>query len=138
MAVPAARSSEIAERTRRRHAEVHRLLGNGRSQATIAAELGLSRNTVRRLARAADPGELLVRDWAPRSPRILHDYEPYLREQWNSGCTNATQPWQEIRARGYSGGYSSVRDHLARFRGNARMPAPPPDRRNPARLRPGS
>jgi len=34
--------------------------------------------------------------------------------------------WQEIRARGYPGGYSSVRYYLARFRGNAPMPAPEP------------
>jgi len=32
--------------------------------------------------------------------------------------------WQEIRARGYPGGYPSVRDCRARFRGNARIPAP--------------
>jgi len=68
---------------------------------------------------AVGPGELLVRDRAPRSLGILHDYEPYLRERQNSGCANATTPWQEIRARGCSG----VRDHLARFRGNAVMPA---------------
>jgi transposase len=91
------------------------------------AAIGLSRNTVRRFARAADPGELLVRDWAPRTAGILHDYEPYLRERWNSGCTNATVLWQEIRARGCPGGYSSVRDHLARFRGNAVMPASAPE-----------
>ena len=127
-AAPAAEpSSGIAGRTRRRHADVHRLLADGRSQAAIATELGLSRNTVRRFARAADPGELLVRDWAPRRPGILHDYEPYLRERWNSGCTNATQLWQEIRGRGYRGGYSLVRDHLARFRGNAVMPALAPE-----------
>ena len=72
---------------------MHRLLGDGRSQAAIAAELGLSRNTVRRFARAADPGELLVRDWTPRKAGILHDYEPYLRERWNSGCTNAAMLW---------------------------------------------
>ena len=127
-AVPAAeRSGRIAGRTRRRHADVHRLLAAGRSQAAIAAELGLSRNTVRRFARAADPGELLVRDWASRIPGILHGYEPYLRERWNSGCTNATQLWQEIRGRGFTGGYSVVRDHLARFRGNAVVPAPAPE-----------
>jgi transposase len=125
---PAAeRSRGIAARTRRRHADVHRLLADGRSQAAIAAELGLSRNTVRRFARAADPGELLVNDWTPRSPGILHTYEPYLRERWNSGCTNATALWQEIRGRGYRGGYSSVRDYLARFRGNAVMPALAPE-----------
>jgi len=100
------------------------LLAAGRSLAAIAAELGLSRNTVRRFARAADPGELLVRDWTSRTAGILHGYEAYLRERWNSGCTNATMLWQEIRARGSPGGYSSVRDYLARFRGNAPMPAP--------------
>jgi hypothetical protein len=116
-AAPDARAGGIAERTRRRHAEVHQLLGAGHSLAAVAAELGLSRNTVRRFARAADPGELLARDWTPQNPGILHGYEPYLRERWNSGCTNATQLWQEIRARGYSGGYSIVRDHLARSNG---------------------
>jgi transposase len=127
-ATPAAEcSGGIADRTRRRHADVHRLLADGRSQAAIATELGLSRNTVRRFARATGPGELLVRDWAPRTPGILHDYEPYLRERWNSGCTNATVLWHEISAHGYRGGYSSVRDHLARFRGNAAIPDPAPE-----------
>ena len=126
-AAPAAPSGGIAERTRRRHADVHQLPSAGHSMAAVAAGLSLSRNTVRRFARAADPGELLVRDWAPRRPGILHDYEPYLRERWNSGCTNAAQLWQEIRARGYRGGYSLVRDHLARFRGNVVMPAPAPE-----------
>jgi DNA-binding NarL/FixJ family response regulator len=80
-ASPAAgRSGGIAERTRRRHADVRRLLAVGRSQAAIADEFGLCRNTVRRFARAADPREFLVNDWTPRSPGILHDYEPYLRE----------------------------------------------------------
>jgi hypothetical protein len=42
---PAAeRSGGIAGRTRRRHADVHRLLAAGCSQAAIAADLGLSRN----------------------------------------------------------------------------------------------
>jgi len=85
-ATPAARGGGIAERTRRRHAEVHRLLAADRSLAAIAAELGLSRNTVRRFACAIGLGELLVRDWTPRSAGILHSYEPSLRERWNSGC----------------------------------------------------
>jgi hypothetical protein len=85
----------------------------------IATELGLSRNTVRRFARAAGPGELLTRDWTCYSPGILNDYEPYLRERWNSGCANATVLWQEIRARGYPGGYSTVRQPVP----SARSPA---------------
>ena len=77
----AARSGPIPDRTRCRHADVHRLLAAGRSLAAIAAELGLSRNTVRRFARAADPGELLVRDGTSHTAGILHGYEPCLRER---------------------------------------------------------
>ena len=100
------------------------MLGEGRNIKGIAAELGLSRNTVRRFARAASPEELLVNDGTGRQPGILDEHAPYLRERWNSGCSNAALLWQEIRARGYPGGYSQVRDYLARFRGTAADPRP--------------
>jgi transposase len=87
----AQRGDQIAVRTRGRHADVRRLLDAGRSVSAIAADLGLSRNTVRRFARAADPEELLARDGTGRRTSILQDYKPYLRERWNSGCTNAAQ-----------------------------------------------
>jgi transposase len=120
----AQRGDRIAARTRGRHAEVRRLLDAGRSMNAIAAELGLSRNTVRRFARAAGPGELLAREGTGRRPSILQDYEPYLRDRWNAGCTNAAQLWREIRARGYPGSCRAVRGYLARFRGTTCMPAP--------------
>jgi transposase len=121
----AQRGDQIAVRTRGRHADIRRLLDAGRSVSAVAAELGLSRNTVRRFARAADPEELLARDGTGRRTSILQDYEPYLRERWNSGCTNAAQLWREIRARGYPGSCRGVRDYLTRFRGTTRLPAPP-------------
>jgi transposase len=124
-ASPALRSDRIAIRTRGRHAEVRRLLDAGRSMSAIAAGLDLSRNTVRRFARAADPQELLVRDGTGHRASILQDYEPYLRERWNSGCTNAAELWREIRARGYPGSCRGVRDYLTRFRGTTRVPGPP-------------
>ena len=83
---------------------MHRLLADGRSLGEIAAELGLSRNTVRRFARAASPEELLANDGTGRQASILDEHVAYLRERWNSGCTNAAQLWQELRARGYQGG----------------------------------
>ena len=48
---------------------MHRLLAAGRSQAAIATELGLSRNTVRRFARARGyrGGYSIVRDHRARS-----------------------------------------------------------------------
>jgi hypothetical protein len=62
------RTGRVASRTRARHAEVHRLLAAGRSLAQAAQELGLSRGTVRRFARAASPEELLVNDGTGNRP----------------------------------------------------------------------
>jgi hypothetical protein len=87
---------------------------------------GPARNTVRRFARSASPDELLVNDRTGQRPSILDKHEPYLRERWNSGCTNAALLGQEIRARGYPGNCRQVRGSLARFRGNAAVPAPVP------------
>jgi hypothetical protein len=95
------RAGRIASRTRSRHADVHRLLAEGRSQAHASQELGLSRKTVRRFARAASPEELLASDGTGKQASILDEHAAYLRERWNSGCTNAAQLWAELRDRGY-------------------------------------
>jgi hypothetical protein len=99
--------NEVAN-TRQRHAAIHHLLADGCSVRAISAELGLARNTVRRFARTTDSEELLVNDGTGRRPSMLENYESYLRERWNAGCTDATALWQEIRGRGYPGGYSSA------------------------------
>jgi transposase len=105
---------------------VHRLLADSRGYREIAATLGLSRNTVRRFARAASPEELLVNDGTGRQASILDEHTGYLRERWNAGCTNAAQLWQELRDRGYTGGPTHVRHYLTRFRGTTAAPAPVP------------
>jgi len=120
------RTGRIATRTRARHADVHRLLAEGGNICDIAVNLGLSRNTVRRFARAADPEELLVNDGTGRRPSILGEHAAYLHERWNSGCTNAALLWQEIRDRGYQGSRRQVRAYLACFRSTAVIPAPAP------------
>ena len=120
------RTGRIADRTRTRHAAVHRLLAGGRNLSEIAAELGLSRNTIRKFARAASPEELLTSDGTGRRPSILDEHIPYLRERWNSGCTNAALLWKELRARGYQGSRRQVRGYLARFRGSTVIPTPAP------------
>jgi len=120
------RAGPIASRTRARHADVHRMLAEGRSQAQTAQELGLSRNTVRRFARADSPEELLVNDGTGKQASILDEHAAYLRERWNAGITNAAQLWQELRDRGYPGGPTYVRQYLARFRGTTAAPEPKP------------
>jgi hypothetical protein len=94
------RGGRIASQTRSRHADVHRLLAEGRSQAHASQESGLSR-TVRRFARAASPEELLASDGTGKQASILDEHAAYLRERWNSGCTNAAHLWAELRDRGY-------------------------------------
>ena len=119
----------IADRTRQRHQVIHQRIAEGHSLSAVAAELGLARNTVRRFARAADPGELLVNDWSSQRPRMLDEYAPYLHQRWNQGCTDAARLCREIRARGYRGSYTLVRDYLAPLRltpTTAPAPAPQP------------
>jgi transposase len=121
-----ARTGRVPDRTRERHAEVHRLLAEGRSHAQVTRDLGLSRGTVRRFARAASPEELLVNDGTGKQPSILDEHAAYLQARWNSGCTNAARLWAELRERGYPAGQTYVRQYLARFRGNAAAPPPKP------------
>jgi transposase len=123
---PLPRTGRVPSRTRARHADVHRLVAQGRSQAQVTRELGLSRNTVRRFARASSPEELLVNDGTGKQASILDEHAAYLRERWNSGCTNAAQLWAELRDRGYQGGPSYVRQYLARYRGTTAAPPPKP------------
>ncbi len=60
----------IVARTEERHAAIRQRLDLGQNLTTIARELGLSRATVRRFARAGDPGELLAAS-APASSMAM-------------------------------------------------------------------
>ena len=102
------------------------MLAEGRSSGEIAAALGLSRNTVRRFARAASPEELLACDGTRQRASILDEHAPYLHQRWNSGCTNAALLWQEIRA-------ADTREAAGRSTATSRAsaqapPSPPPPR----------
>lgn len=50
----------LSTRVRRQHVAVHDLITQGKGLHSIAQELGLARNTVRRLAHVSTPDELLV------------------------------------------------------------------------------
>lgn len=101
--------NDVAVRTRQRHAAVHALLDQGRTIMQIADELQLSRNTVRRFARAADPGLLLVHGGTGKRTKDLQ------------GCTNAQRLHAELRERGYSGAVTTVRQYLQPWR-TGRLP----------------
>ncbi|MQY41000.1 ISL3 family transposase ISFsp1 [Streptomyces sp. RB17] len=122
------RSGRLSDRVRRQHTAVHELISRNVSLRGIARQLQLSRGTVRRLARAATPDELLVGRWT-NLPSILDDHKPYLHQRWAEGCTNATRLFHELKERGYEGGTTVVRRYVSRLR-EAFPPAGPP-RRDP-------
>jgi hypothetical protein len=42
----------------------------------------------------------------------LDDFKPYLHERWTEGCTNAWDPWEEIKTHGYTDAIGAVRAYL--------------------------
>ncbi|MFE6692242.1 ISL3 family transposase [Streptomyces sp. NPDC057743] len=104
-----------ADRTRERHRAVHDLLAQGMPQREIGRQLGLARNTVRRFARAATAEQLSTGKWQGRAS-VLDDYKPHLHQRWQEGCTTAKTLFDEIKAAGYTGGLTVLRDYLRPLR----------------------
>lgn len=123
-----AEQSRLAERTRRRYAQVQALRAEGKGIKAIVRELGLARETVRRFARADNVEGLLVTARIGSRPSVLDEFTAYLHQRWNAGCTSATTLYAEVKALGYQGSYGTLRDYLRPFRtlGAApKKPAPP-------------
>ena len=102
---------------------VKHLHEQGNSLHTIAAELNLARNTVRRYLRLEGPVQP-----TPRTRRLsqLDPFYDFLTERWNDGCTNAHQLFVELQDKGYRGGETTVRSFVARLRqGRSGMARPP-------------
>jgi hypothetical protein len=126
---PAERQDRIATRTRERHATVHALIEQGQGPREIARLLSLSRNTVRRIARAASPGDLLVHNGTGRRLKNLQAYDSYLRSRWARGMHQRELLYQELQALGYPGSGTTVRRYVRPWR--AGMPPAPTSARPP-------
>src|SRR5438067_534158 len=113
---PAARDRDCARRRARRMAryeEVRALHRQGLGLRAVARRLGIGRATVRKFVRAETFPER--RQHVPRST-IVTPYEAYLRERWEAGCQNAAALWRELRARGFTGSPSRLRQYLRPWR----------------------
>lgn len=117
---PREQAARQAARERRvaRYQQVQALHQQGSSMLQIATRLGMGRATVRTFVSAkAFPERAAQRQQAS----MLDPYLPYLQQRWADGCTNASQLWREIKAKGYGG----VRKQVARWAQHQRSePAP--------------
>lgn len=111
-----------AERRARRLAkweEIQARRAAGQSISQIARELGTERKTVRRYlaTRAPPPAPYAI---TPRpgglSSPTLQPFVTYLQDRWQAGCTNVSQLFRELGARGYRGSYSLLREALRPWR----------------------
>src|SRR5215469_15860272 len=95
--------------------EIRVLRRQGRSIREIARMLDVSRNTVRRYLRT----EGLPRYEREARPSKLDRYKNYLDERVKSAAPDwipVTVLLRELRALGYQGGYSILKDYLATLR----------------------
>ena len=106
----------------RRYEEVYALHRSGMPKRQIARTVGLSRQTV---TRWLSSGSFPERQERPPVDSILAPYYAYLERRFSAGCHNAAKLWREIRAQGYVGGATLVRDYVRGLRkGLARQGEP--------------
>jgi transposase len=84
----------------------------------IAREVGISRKTVRHLIDTPLPPRNQVVNPRPGglSSPTLQPYVTYLQDRWQAGCTNVSQLYREIVARGYPGSRSLLDQALKAWR----------------------
>jgi transposase len=96
--------------------EIRVLAKHGMGVREIARETGMSRNTVRRYLR----DETAVRyKERPRRPAKLDPYKDYIAARLAAAAPEAIQAnvlLDEIKTRGYAGGYTMVKAHVAALR----------------------
>lgn len=100
-------------------ARVHALARHGRSIRGIAQEMDLDRKTVRRALRQAQP----VPYRRVTGPGLLATHEAYLRVRAPEIDYNAWRLFQELEARGYRGGYETVKRAVRPLRQAERVAA---------------
>jgi len=94
---------------------LHHYLGEGLSKAAIARKLGVSRRTVQRYA-ARGEGEPRYGP-RPLQPSKLDPYKTFLKGRLAAYPElSGVRLFGEIRALGYGGGYTALKDYLRRLR----------------------
>ena len=84
------------------------------SVAAIARTLAISRPTVYRYLRMADPPRYAQIQRTRRS--VLDPVKPYIAQCWNEGCRNARHLWQELQDHGSTISLRTVNRFVAALR----------------------
>ena len=104
--------------------EIVRRFRAGASMRRIARELGLARNTVTQALRQVEGRRGGDGPGPKRRPSLLDPFEPVLGELLaRYPDLNATRLFEELRQRGFTGGYTVVRQRLSELRPQT-APAP--------------
>jgi len=98
---------------------LHELRQRGLSISEISRELGMDRKTVRKYL--TGPPKTYQRNNI--TPVKLDSYKSYLRERWEQGVHNGAKLLGEIQKRGYSGGYTQLREWIKPWRSEERQRA---------------
>lgn len=88
----------------------------GWTVSAIAEQLNLDRKTVRRYL--LEPPQPYKRE--NPAPCKIDPHRGYLRERWEQGVHNASKLLDEIRGRGYDGGYSQLKLAVSSWREEGR------------------
>lgn len=100
--------------------EIRVLAKHGKGVREIAREMGVSRNTVRRYVRDAQAARYKDR---PQRPAKIDPFRPYIVERLAAAAPDlipAKVLFDEIRERGYDGGYTMVKAFVATLKPAAR------------------
>jgi len=89
--------------------QLYELKGEGRSIRSIARDLGISRNSVRKYLRSPQ-----VPRAGPRPPRPSKPapYKGYIHQRLSDGLENCVVLLRELRAQGYGGGYTILKEYV--------------------------
>ena len=115
------KKQERRQRRLERYQQVQEMVRQGLSHREIQRRLGLSRETIRRLAQSRQFPE---RATPTKRPVPLDPFLLLLKQRWEEGCDNAAQLFREICAQGFGGSAYMVRRQLRRWRRSAGLPSP--------------
>jgi transposase len=92
---------------------IHEMRKRGMSITRIAQEMGRDRKTIRKWLNKKEP-ETYQRNVI--RPGKLDPFKDYVRRRMEEGCLNARVIFEEIKAKGYTGGITTLRVFMKPFR----------------------